>query len=192
MTALDASQRCCAARMSGLFSMASRTRLLSSRRGSASSSSAPAGAPTGQFPSRANPSTQPTHRLRIREGFIETPHGSLLSSDPLSAMMGTTMCTLSWPLIPVGHRHQDKGSGLWNRAFQLPLPAGERRRNIHRTPTLCLVDVIRMFASLLQAWANIMPSPHTYEPGEDPAASPCRSWSYHSFLPMAVCMTREP
>src|SRR6516162_10496725 len=88
MTALAASHRCCAARMSGLFSRASRTRLLSSRRGSASSGVAAASPAACQPPSSARPSTQRTHRLMTREGLIDTPHGLWLSSDPLSAMMG--------------------------------------------------------------------------------------------------------
>src|SRR5215510_4909082 len=74
MTVLAAIHRCWAARISALFTMTSRTRFVSSRRGgSASTDAATASAPTCQPPNRARPSTQLTYRI-MRENFIDTPH----------------------------------------------------------------------------------------------------------------------
>src|SRR6266702_8601718 len=56
--------------MSGLFSMASRTRLLRSRRGSASSGAATASPPAGQPPNSVKPRAQLMYRKMREEDFI--------------------------------------------------------------------------------------------------------------------------
>src|SRR5215831_19303678 len=97
MTVLAAIHRCWAARISGLFSMTSRTRLGSSRRGSASTGAATASAPTCQPPNRARPRTQLTYRI-IRENFIDTPHDHDCALTNFPPRWDTTVYALRLPL----------------------------------------------------------------------------------------------
>src|SRR5262245_51517038 len=100
MTVLAAIHRCWAARISGLFSMTSRTRVVSSRRGSASTDAATASAPTCQPPNRARPRTPLTYRI-MKENFIDTPHDHDYTLSNFPPRWDPTVYTLILPLTLV-------------------------------------------------------------------------------------------
>src|SRR5262245_5061064 len=97
-TVLAAFHRCWAARISGLFSITSRTRFVSSRRGgSASTDAATASTPTCQPPHRARPSTPLTYRI-MRANCIDTPHDYDCALTNFPPRWDTTVYALRLPL----------------------------------------------------------------------------------------------